>query len=74
VQRSKDVATSDEDGVVLSQSPAPPKKLKPGQTVTIVVGSFNPDLTPEPGTSTTTPTTTTPTTTTPTTTTPGTTP
>jgi serine/threonine-protein kinase len=74
VQKSKDVATPDEDGVVLSQSPSPPKKLKPGQTVTIVVGSFNPDLNPEPGTTTTTPTTTTPTTTTPTTTTPGTTP
>jgi serine/threonine-protein kinase len=58
VQKQQDVATPDQDGVVLKQDPAAPKKLKPGQTVTITIGSFNPDLNPEPGTTGTTPTTT----------------
>jgi serine/threonine-protein kinase len=48
----QDVDTLDQDGVVQGQDPAGGKKLKPGETVTIVVGRFNPDLNPE-GTSTT---------------------
>ncbi len=49
-QRTEVVQTPDEDGVVLSQSPGAPKKLKPGQTVTITVGSFEPVLDPDPAT------------------------
>ncbi|MCW2958432.1 MAG: pknB [Solirubrobacterales bacterium] len=65
VQRTEDVTTPDEDGTVLSQSPAG-GRAKPGSTVTITIGNFNPPLNPEPApTTTTTPTTpTTPTTTT----------
>ncbi|MCW3038237.1 MAG: pknB [Solirubrobacterales bacterium] len=48
VQEQQPVTTPDDDGKVLAQSPAAPKKLKPGQTVTITIGSFDPNLNPEP--------------------------
>ncbi len=60
VQRSRDVKSADDDGVVVAQNPTAGKKLKPGDTVTITVGSFT---APTP----TTPTSTTPTTSTSTT-------
>ncbi len=68
VQRTRDVTNPDDDGTVLAQSPAG-GTAKPGSTVTITIGSFNPPLDPEPDPTTpTTPTTSTPTTpTTPTT-------
>ena len=53
VQRTRDVKTPTQEGVVLSQDPASPKQLKPGQTVTITIGSFDPDLDPDPTTPTT---------------------
>jgi serine/threonine-protein kinase len=43
----QDVDTLDQDGIVQGQDPVGGKKLKPGDTVTIVVGRFNPDLNPE---------------------------
>jgi beta-lactam-binding protein with PASTA domain/predicted Ser/Thr protein kinase len=67
VQQQEPVDTPDQDGQVLKQSPEAPTKLKAGQTVTITVGSFDPNLDPEPGTTSTGTTTTTTGTTTPTT-------
>jgi serine/threonine-protein kinase len=43
----QDVATPDQDGVVLSQNPAGGEKVKPGSKVKITVGRFNPNLNPE---------------------------
>jgi beta-lactam-binding protein with PASTA domain len=63
VQKTKDVPTADQDGVVLGQDPAAPEKLKSGQTVTITIGNYVAPVTP----TTPTPTPTTPTTPTPTT-------
>jgi serine/threonine-protein kinase len=48
----QDVDSPDEDGIVLGQDPVGGRDAKPGDTVTIVVGRFNPDLNPE-GTTTT---------------------
>jgi serine/threonine-protein kinase len=63
VQKTKDVSTADQDGVVLGQDPAAPEKLKSGQTVTITIGNYVAPVTPTtPTTTPTTPTTPTPTT------------
>ncbi|WP_354699763.1 Serine/threonine-protein kinase PrkC [Paraconexibacter sp. AEG42_29] len=74
VQNVEPVDSPDDDDKVLKQSPGSPKKLKEGQTVTVTIGSFDPNLDPEPGTTSTGGTTPTPPTTGTTTTTPGTTP
>ncbi len=47
VQRQRDVTDPDQDGTVLSQSPSG-GTAKPGSTVTITIGNFNPPLDPEP--------------------------
>jgi serine/threonine-protein kinase len=49
----QDVETPEDDGVVLDQDPRGGRSAKPGDTVTIVVGRFNPDLDPEGGATTT---------------------
>ncbi len=59
VPKDVPVDTPDEDGVVQSQDPASGAKLDRGSAVTISVGSFNPDLNPDPTATTTTPATTT---------------
>jgi serine/threonine-protein kinase len=43
----QDVTTPDEDGIVLDQDPLS-GTLPKGETVTLTVGDFNPDLNPEP--------------------------
>jgi serine/threonine-protein kinase len=53
-RKTQTVASPDEDGTVLDQSPSADKQLAKGQTVTITVGRFSPDLNPDPGTGTTT--------------------
>ncbi len=49
----------DGDGIVQSQTPGADEKVDRGTEVTIAVGVFDPDLNPDPGTTTTTPATTT---------------
>jgi beta-lactam-binding protein with PASTA domain len=49
----------DGDGLVQAQTPGADEKVDRGTEVTITVGTFDPDLNPDPGTTTTTPTTTT---------------
>jgi len=51
--RRREVQTPDEDGVVLDQTPAGGRRAAPGETVTIVVGRFNPALDPDPAPTTT---------------------
>jgi beta-lactam-binding protein with PASTA domain/tRNA A-37 threonylcarbamoyl transferase component Bud32 len=48
----KDTQNLSEDGIVLSQDPAGAKTEKKGSTVKIVVGRFNPNLSPDGGTTT----------------------
>jgi eukaryotic-like serine/threonine-protein kinase len=55
-RREQDVDTLDQDGKVISQSPAGGEQLKKGSRVTITVGKFNPPLDPEAGTPTPSPT------------------
>jgi len=55
-RREQDVDTLDQDGKVVSQSPAGGEQLKKGSRVTITVGRFNPPLDPEAGTPTPSPT------------------
>jgi serine/threonine-protein kinase len=43
----QDVEDLEQDGIVLEQDPEGDSDAKPGDTVTIVVGRFNPDLNPE---------------------------
>jgi beta-lactam-binding protein with PASTA domain len=47
-QRERAVASPDEDGVVLEQTPAPGERRSRGSRVTLVVGRFDPDLNPDP--------------------------
>jgi serine/threonine-protein kinase len=47
VKELREVSTPDEDGVVLDQDPLS-GQLHKGDSVTITVGDFNPDLNPEP--------------------------
>ncbi len=47
VKELREVATPDEDGVVLDQDPLG-GRLPRGEPVTVVVGDFDPDLNPEP--------------------------
>jgi serine/threonine protein kinase len=46
--REQTVDTLDQDGIVIDQDPPGGDKLKKGSRVTIVVGSFEPPLNPEP--------------------------
>jgi serine/threonine-protein kinase len=43
----QDTEVLEEDGVVLAQDPEGKTKAEPGDTITIVVGRFNPDLNPD---------------------------
>ncbi len=47
VVRQTSVTSPDEDGVVSEQSPAAGQELDRGSTITITVGSFEPDLEPD---------------------------
>jgi eukaryotic-like serine/threonine-protein kinase len=53
-RKTETVGSPDEDGTVLDQSPSGGRKLAKGETVTITVGRFSPDLNPDPGDGTTT--------------------
>jgi beta-lactam-binding protein with PASTA domain/predicted Ser/Thr protein kinase len=48
------VNSPDTDGIVQAQTPDPGSDVKRGSTVTITVGTFDPDLNPDPGSTTTT--------------------
>jgi beta-lactam-binding protein with PASTA domain len=47
--RDKEVASPDQDGVVLRQNPSAGRKVKRGSQVIVTIGRFNPDLNPDPG-------------------------
>ncbi|HEX7299294.1 MAG TPA: Stk1 family PASTA domain-containing Ser/Thr kinase [Solirubrobacteraceae bacterium] len=55
-RQTRDVDSPEGDGVVVEQDPPGGDKAKKGSTVTIVVGTFNPDLNPEGNTQGSTPT------------------
>ena len=47
-QQFEEVATPEEDGVVIAQAPAAGTRRKKGSRVLLTVGRFNPDLDPDP--------------------------